>query len=191
MGISSEGESLVSKEAVFIDRDGTLIELEMEPTMNAHIRLFPYSAQAVRRLNELGYRVIVHTNQPIIEKGIITREQADELNDYMKSELTKEGARVDGVYLCPHRYNGVGCRCRKPDVGLIEDAQKDFPIDMAKSWLVGDTTRDMETGVRAGLRTVLVMTGDGGKDTQFFKTKGEFEAENILEAVEVVERESK
>ena len=190
MGVNTKN-GLNSKKTAFLDRDGTLIEYKREVTKHPHIKLFPFSAEAVRRLNGLGYLVIMHTNQPIIEKGIVTREEVDALNDYIKKELARDGAHIDGMYVCPHRYGGTDCICRKPNIGLIEDAQRDFSIDMTRSWLVGDTARDMETGKRAGLRTILVMTGDGDGDERFFETKGEFEADNILEAVEVIERESR
>jgi histidinol-phosphate phosphatase family protein len=175
--------------AVFLDRDGTIIEYEEVPDTAEKIRSFPFSGPAIKKLNDLGYLVIVHTNQPIIEKGVVTQAESDELDEVMKCELAKSGARIDAVYTCPHRYvEGREDRCRKPEPGLIEQAQADFSIDMSGSWLVGDTTRDMETGKRLGLKTILVATGDGGRDTQFFQTKGDYEAEDLLEAVKIVEQ---
>jgi histidinol-phosphate phosphatase family protein len=180
------------RKAAFLDRDGTLIEYEKEPVTEAHIRPYPFAAAAVRRLNDLGYLVIVHTNQPVIEKGVITQAQADALNEYLRREFEKSGARIDGFYTCPHRYvEGREDRCRKPEIGLIEAAERDFPVDRAASWLVGDTTRDMETGKRAGMRSILVMTGKagGGEDAKFFPARGDFEATDLGAAVRIIERE--
>lgn len=177
------------KPAVFIDRDGTLIEFEGQPTAAEHIRLFPFSAEAVRRLNEKGYLVIVITNQPIIGKGIITLEHSNDLNDYMRNELQKAGARIDAVYTCPHTYDPDNlCRCRKPAIGMIEEASDDFEIDLQSSWLVGDTTRDMETGKNAGLKSILVKTGEGGSKTEFFQAMGDYQVENLLAAVDLIEK---
>jgi len=188
MGVNSK-DDLGLRRAVFLDRDGTLIEYEEEPVRKDQIRLFHRSGDAVRKLNDLGFLVLVVTNQPIVEKGILTLEEANSLSKFMVDELALVGARIDKVYMCPHKY-GSQCRCRKPNLGMIEDAVADFKIDMAGSWIVGDTRRDMETGKRANLRTVLVMTGEGGKDTEFFSTVGEFEASDILGAAEIIERES-
>ena len=174
--------------AVFLDRDGTLVEYEEVPDRPEKIRAFPFSGRAVKHFNDLGFLVIVHTNQPAIEKGIMTSEQHDELNELMKQQLSKDGARIDAIYTCPHQFvPDREDRCRKPDPGLIEQAQRDFPIDMARSWLVGDTTRDMETGRRLGIRTILVATGDGGKDTRFFKTKADYVARDLLAATRIIE----
>lgn len=171
--------------AVFLDRDGTIIRYYGVPKELQHVRPLVDAFSAVRILNDLGYLCIVVTNQPIIEKCVISPGDSDRLNEEMRKIFLSKGAVIDAVYTCPHRY-GTVCVCRKPDLGLIRAAQKDFNIDMKRSWLVGDTTRDMETGSRAKLKTVLVKTGDGGKDIQFFKTKGNYEAKNVLSAVKII-----
>ncbi len=177
------------KPAVFLDRDGTIIEYVKVPAEVAQIKVLPGAGSAIKRLNELGYLAIVITNQPVIEKGIITQAQADELNEVMKRQLKERAAMIDAVYMCPHRFRPEGsCACRKPNLGLLEQAQKDFPIDMARSWFVGDTARDMETGARAGIRTILVKTGAGDRDTQFFQTKGDYEATDFEGAVKIIEQ---
>ncbi len=142
----------------------------------------------MKLLNKLGYLCIVLTNQPIIEKGIITLAQSDRLNETVKRKFLRKGARLHAFYTCPHKY-GTDCSCRKPDVGLIKQAVKDFGIDLKKSFLIGDTTRDNETGRRADITTILVKTGKagGGEDAKFFKTKADYMARNVLAAAKIIE----
>ena len=171
--------------AIFLDRDGTIIRYVEVPKAPTDITLFKSSGPALRELKERGYLLIVVTNQPIIEKGIITLRTAEQLNDVMQQQLKKFGAEVDAVYVCPHRF-GTECRCRKPDIELIERAVKDFNIDLPLSWMVGDSTRDIEAGRRARLPTILVKTGDGGTDTRFFTTTADYEARNLKNAAKII-----
>lgn len=177
--------ALRSRPAIFLDRDGTIIRYVKVAKAPTDITLFTSSGPALRELKEQGYLLIVVTNQPIIEKGIIALRQAQQLNDVMQRQLKKFGAEVDAVYTCPHRF-GTACRCRKPDIELIERAVKDFTIDLSSSWMVGDSRRDIETGRRVGISTILVKTGDGGKDTRFFATKADYEAQNLKSAAKII-----
>lgn len=177
--------ALKPRPAIFLDRDGTIIRYVKVPRAPTDIALFTSSGPALRELKERGYRLIVVTNQPIIEKGIITLRQAAQLNEVMQKQLKTFGAEVDAVYVCPHRF-GTLCRCRKPDIELIERAVKDFTIDLSSSWMVGDSMRDIEAGRRAGIPTILVQTGDGGTDTRFFATKADYEARNLKSAAKII-----
>lgn len=195
MGVNSKEVKLIrqvwgkknrtARPAVFLDRDGVLIRLRDVASEEKHMRPFAGAVRGLERMQEAGFLLILVTNQPVIEKGIISSVRAKELNEYLRKELKKGGVTLDAAYTCPHRF-GADCSCRKPGLGLIRAAQKDFKIDMKHSWLIGDTTRDMETGKRAKLRSILVQTGDAGKDKRFFATKGDFTAMNMAGAVRTI-----
>jgi histidinol-phosphate phosphatase family protein len=171
--------------AVFLDRDGTLIHSRLCVSQLEHVRPFVNADRALARLRDLGYLLIVVTNQPMIETGEITIEQVKELNAYLCKLLVKQGVSLDAIYTCPHR-RATGCFCKKPELGLLRAAQKDFRIDMTQSWFIGDTRTDMETGKRAQLATILVQTGVGGKDKWYVETPGIYEAKNLLQAVRII-----
>ncbi len=166
---------------VFFDRDGTLIEQVDILTLPSQVKLLPGVAEAIADLNRRGYLVIGITNQPIIEKGLLSQEGLLEINTELSRQLAESGAHLDSIYTCPHQYRTEGqCRCRKPGIGLIEQAQREFSIEMPKSWMVGDRLRDVETGKRAGLKTILVSTGGPSKDDEFFPdTKADFVASGL------------
>ncbi|OGG58858.1 hypothetical protein A2765_00565 [Candidatus Kaiserbacteria bacterium RIFCSPHIGHO2_01_FULL_56_24] len=195
MGVNSKEVKLIrqawgkknrtARPAVFLDRDGVLIRLRDVASEEKHMRPLAGAARGLERMQEAGFLLILVTNQPIIEKGIISIARAKKLNEYLRKELKKGGVTLDAAYTCPHRF-GAKCPCRKPCLGLIEAAQEDFKIDMTRSWLIGDTTRDMETGKRAKLKTVLVKTGDRGKDRRFFKTEGNFKAQDLVGVAQVI-----
>ena len=127
-------EKKEKKPAVSIDRDGTLIETVEVLTESSQTKLFPEAGRAIAELNRHGFFVIVLTNQPIVEKGILAMEGLEKIHEKLRADLAEGGAHFDGIYTCPHRYRAEGqCDCRKPGLGLIKDAQKDFPIDMDKS----------------------------------------------------------
>lgn len=167
-----------SKPAVFLDRDGTIIEHFEILNNPAQVKLIPGAGEAIADLNRRGYIVIGITNQPAMEKGLITEQQLEAVHAGLARQLAVFGAHLDRIYTCPHKYRPPGdpvpqCACRKPGTKLIEDAEADFaragtPIDVAQSWLVGDRLRDIETGKRAHLRTILVMTGGASSDDEFF-----------------------
>lgn len=184
MGVGTE----VVRPAIFVDRDGTLIELVEALTESAQLKLLPGVGEAIAELNRRGFLVLVVTNQPIVEKGLLTREGLAKIHEKLRTDLAYAGAQVDGIYACPHQYRAEGqCTCRKPGVGLIEQAQKDFLIDMAKSWFVGDRLRDVETGKRAHLHTVQVATGGPSADDEFFlDTTPDYVAADLAAAVRLV-----
>ncbi|OGG72649.1 hypothetical protein A3A38_00210 [Candidatus Kaiserbacteria bacterium RIFCSPLOWO2_01_FULL_53_17] len=175
----------VARPAVFFDRDGVLIRLRNVVSEKKHLRLLIGTGGALKALQDAGYLLIIATNQPNIEKGIINSATVKELNNHLQRELRKHRTALHAAYTCPHRF-GSNCACRKPGLGLIKAARKDFKIDMKHSWLIGDTTRDMETGKRTKLKTILVKTGNGGKDRRFFKTKRDFIARNLHVAANIV-----
>jgi len=163
--------------AVFFDRDGTLCELVPLLHNVADLRLIPGAAEAVRRVNRADCLAVVVTNQPVVAHGLCTRDELDRIHARLETLLGERGARLDAIYFCPHHpdagYPGeiadlkVACECRKPGGELVLRAARDLNIDLARSAFVGDSTADVETGKRLGLRTVLVQTGRGGRDGKF------------------------
>jgi D-glycero-D-manno-heptose 1,7-bisphosphate phosphatase len=143
--------------AVFIDRDGTLIEEVNYLSTVGETRLFPFTKAAVEMLKTRGYLVIVVTNQSGIGRNIFDEKAMHSVHERIQSELN--GA-VDAFYFCPH-LPCDGCVCRKPALGMIESAFTDFDIDLEGSWMVGDKKSDVETGRNAGIRSALVLTGYG------------------------------
>src|SRR5438093_823719 len=148
--------------AVFLDRDGTIIEdpgFLHEPDK---VKLLPGAAEAIRRLNDGGYRVIIVTNQSGIARGRFTVADYEAVQQRLGALLAAHGARLDGAYLCPHHPQLTGpCDCRKPGLKLFRDAQAAFDIDFAQSWWVGDRLSDVQPARVLGGHGVLVTTGEG------------------------------
>jgi histidinol-phosphate phosphatase family protein len=176
------------KPAVFIDRDGTIIRAMDVLTEPAQVVVLPGAAEAIADLNRRGFLVIGLTNQPIIEKGLLTQEGLIAIHEALQKKLAESGAHLDAIYTCPHRYRAEGqCECRKPGLKLIRDAQAEFPIVMEQSWLIGDRLRDIETGRRAGIKTILVATGGPSDDDKFFPdTKPDHTAPDLATAVKLI-----
>ena len=159
------------RSCVFIDRDGTLNEEVDHLTRVDQVRLYDGAAAAVRRLNRSGTLAVVVTNQPVIARGELTTAGLDAIHARLDALLGAEGAYLDRLYYCPHHpqrgFAGevpslkIDCGCRKPATGLIDSACRDLAIDRSTSWIVGDRAADIVAGQRAGLRTVLVLTGAG------------------------------
>jgi D-glycero-D-manno-heptose 1,7-bisphosphate phosphatase len=151
---------------VFLDRDGTL---NVEKNYLYRIEDFqwvPGAPEAVKKLNDAGFWVIVVTNQAGIARGFYKEADMRRLHDHMAEDLAKIGARIDGFYFCPHHPDDPkGCDCRKPKPGMIRQAEKDFDIDRAASFLVGDRVQDVEAAKAAGVSPILVKTGYGAEES--------------------------
>lgn len=162
MGEGFEMEKREKRPAVFLDRDGVLTREKSYVSSINELEIFPYTAECVRQIHKKGYYAIVITNQSGVARGLFTEEDLAKMNDYL---ITETG--VDAVYYCPHHPNGKienyrkDCICRKPETGMIQAAARDFAIDIPMSWLVGDRAGDIQTGERAGIRTVLLESGYG------------------------------
>lgn len=147
---------------IFLDRDGVINVPTGIPhayvTSWKEFHFLPGVAEAIRTLNGLGYRVVVATNQRGIARGALTRLELDRIHDRMLAVLENDGAHIDKVYVCPHEG---GCACRKPEPGLLVQADADCPAEKAKSFMVGDSDSDIEAGRRFGVRTVRIAARDG------------------------------
>ncbi len=153
--------------AVFLDRDGTLIDEVGYLDRLERLVLFPYSIDAVRLLNRAGFRVVVVTNQAGVAHGMFEETFVAETHRYLDEKLAAAGARVDGYYYCPHHPNAgieayrIKCDCRKPGTGMIRSAARDLALDIPRSFVVGDRWLDIEMARASGAAGILVRTGYG------------------------------
>jgi D-glycero-D-manno-heptose 1,7-bisphosphate phosphatase len=148
----------VSRPAVFLDRDGTIIEDVGYPSDPGQIRLLPGAAAAIHRLNASGLLTLIVTNQSGIARGLLSEEDYRRTERRLDQLLAASGARVDGHYFCPHLPDVNGpCECRKPGTLLYRQAAQRFDIDLARSWWVGDRARDVLPASAFGARGVLVL----------------------------------
>jgi D-glycero-D-manno-heptose 1,7-bisphosphate phosphatase len=183
----------MKKPAVFLDRDGTINEQMGYINHPGRFFLLPGVAEAIRLLNANGFLTFVVSNQSGVARGYFTVELVHEIHAKMEKMLAKDGARLDGIFFCPHHPGGavpeysVECDCRKPGVGLMEKACRRFDIDMEGSYVIGDRCLDMEMARRAGLEGILVLTGYGRGERDYLlpgsPAKPAHVAEDLLGAV--------
>ncbi len=153
--------------AVFLDRDGTMIEDVGYLDTLSRVALYPWTVDAIRALNRAGLPVVVVTNQSGIARGLFREAFVDETHRYIDARLAAGGARVDAYYYCPHHPGGsvasyaLSCECRKPGRGMIDNAARDLSLDPTRSFVVGDTWLDVQLGRAVGARAILVRTGMG------------------------------
>lgn len=170
------------QKVVFLDRDGTLCEEVNYLSRPEDLRLFPFSAEAVKLLNENGFIVILITNQSGIARGFFDEKVLHEIHAKLKKELAESNAKLDAIYFCPHNFTD-GCDCRKPKTGMIKRAKQDFALDLENSWIIGDKAIDVETGFNAQIKTALVLTGYGQTEVEKLEKKPDLIAENLLQIV--------
>jgi D-glycero-D-manno-heptose 1,7-bisphosphate phosphatase len=160
----------VAAPAVFIDRDGTLIEEAGYLNELSRLVFFPFSVDAVRQLNRGGFRVVVVTNQAGIARGIVSEAFVAAAHAHISERLRAGGATIDAYYHCPHHPAGIvaglsrACDCRKPRPGLLLRAAADLDLDLERSFVIGDRWHDLEAGQAVGTRAVLVRTGYGAEN---------------------------
>lgn len=183
-----------SRSAVFVDRDGTLIEEVGYLNHISRFRMFPFVAAALRCLNQAGYPVIVVSNQSGVARGHFPGALLEEVNQKMTQQLSEMGARIDAVYYCPHA-SLENCSCRKPKIGMLERAVREHGIDLQRSFVVGDRYVDIELARNARARGVLVRTGYGEGELAWYSAKWpappDFVAENLAQATDWILRQSR
>ena len=152
----------MASRAVFLDRDGTIVEDPGYLHEPDKVRLLPGAAQAIKHLNEAGFLVITTSNQSGIARGLYRVTDYEAVQRQLGALLAAHGARLDGAYFCPHhpRFTGL-CECRKPGVKQFQDAQAALDIDFEESWWVGDRLSDIQPARALGGNAILVMTGQG------------------------------
>ena len=191
-----QSKNLKNKQrAIFIDRDGTINVSKGFISKADDLELIPGSIEAIKAINKSGALAIVITNQPVIARGECSFEELHNIHNKLKTLLGEKGAFVDDIFYCPHHpdkgFEGevpelkFDCECRKPKTGMIDEAVKKYNIDLSKSYMVGDSTMDLETARNAGVKSVLVDTGFAGNDGKYDRSC-DIEAKNLFDAVEKI-----
>nr|WP_217346698.1 HAD family hydrolase [Noviherbaspirillum sp. L7-7A]MBV0881176.1 HAD family hydrolase [Noviherbaspirillum sp. L7-7A] len=182
------------KRAVFLDKDGTLIDDVPYNVDPDRLRLAPHAGPALRLMQELGYRLIVVSNQSGVARGLFSEAALPPLFAALQDMLAREGVTLDGWYWCPHHPEGAAagyaleCNCRKPLPGMLQQAAREHGIDLARSWMVGDILNDVEAGRRAGCRTVLI---NNGNETEWLRSPlrtPDISAPDLLSAARAMQR---
>ena len=177
----------ITRPAVFLDRDGTLIRQVNDIVDFSQVRILKGTAEGIKLFNRLGYLVVVITNQPVIGKGLVTKKKVEAIHKTLATKFKKKGAVIDAFYLCPHLH-ADDCTCRKPKLGMVNAAVKKYDIDIKKSFFIGDDRRDIETGKRAKMQTILLKTGKAGRDKKYFDAEPDATAANLLSAAKRIAR---
>ena len=173
-----DAKNLANKQkAIFLDRDGTINEYVGFLRKEEDFRLIPGVSEAIKKINNSGYLAIVVTNQPVIARGEVTEEGLEEIHKKMETLLGLDGAYIDDIYYCPHHpdkgFEGeipelkIECDCRKPKTGMLEKAAREHNIDLSSSIMIGDSTLDIKMAENAGMKSVLLKTGQKGEDGKY------------------------
>jgi histidinol-phosphate phosphatase family protein len=181
--------------AVFLDRDGTLTDDPDYITDPDQVHLFAGVSKAIHALNRSEYVVVMLTNQPVVARGETDERGLKLIHNRLEQILGRDRAYLDAIYYCPHhpdrgfpgenvKYK-IRCACRKPALGMIECATADMNIDLTRSWSIGDASTDVEMARRAGIRSVLVGTGQAGRDGRF-PQRTDFEFPNVGAAIDFI-----
>lgn len=182
--------------AIFVDRDGTINELVPDLAKIDDFKLLPASAMAIKKINTSDYLTIVITNQPQVAKGMLKIAELETIHKKMETDLGRLGAKLDAIYMCPHHPEAgfreeikslkIDCICRKPKIGLIKRAARDFNIDLSRSFLIGDSTIDAQTAENAHLKFIGVKTGYSLKDHKFKVKKDPQMSDDLFQAVNII-----
>ena len=186
--------------ALFLDRDGTMNVSKGFISNADDLELIPGTIEAIKAINKSGALAIVITNQPVIARGECSFEELHNIHNKLKTLLGEKGAFVDDIFYCPHHpdkgFEGevpelkFDCECRKPKTGMIDEAVDKYNIDLSKSYMVGDSTMDLELARNAGVKSVLVDTGFAGNDGKYDRSC-DIEAKDLLDAVEKIIKDMK
>jgi len=200
IGMASDHPGAHTTRAVFLDRDGTLVEDVGYVRALVEFSVLPGVVDALAQLKDAGFLLIVVTNQAGVAKGIVDPAFPDEAFEYLRTTLSREGRTLlDGGYHCPHHPEGVveglavACRCRKPEPGMLDDARRDFGIALDRSYVVGDHLSDVGLARRVGARAVLVLTGHGRQESAKIspdsrERQPDFIAQDLLDAAQWILR---
>ncbi len=184
-----------SRPAIFLDRDGVINEERGHIASPEDLLLIPGAPSAIKKINDSDYLCIVVTNQPVVARGECSIKGVREIHNKLESELGRHGAKIDRIYFCPHhpekgfpgesaRYK-IDCACRKPKTGMIDKAKREMNVDLSQSYIIGDSTRDIEMGRKAGLTTIGVRTGYSCKDGLYDAVPG-YMFDNLTEAIDSI-----
>jgi D-glycero-D-manno-heptose 1,7-bisphosphate phosphatase len=175
------------KPAIFLDRDGTLIEEVDFLSTVAETKLFPFTIEALKLFRDAGFLLFVTTNQSGIARGYFDERAVQAIHAKIGQEIEPAGLRIESFHFCPHLPD-AGCLCRKPQTGMIEAACRNAAVDLTRSWVIGDKKLDVEMGFNAGTGAALVKTGYGRQHRRELARKPQIIAENLLAAAEMIVR---
>lgn len=185
----------VRQKCVFLDRDGTINQFCGLLNKEEQLILEEGAADAIRMLNKSEFLVIVVTNQPVVARGLCSIEDVKRIHRKLQVLLGEQGAYLDDIVFCPHHPDKgfpeedpaykIPCDCRKPSIGMLVKMSEKYNIDLADSYMVGDSTVDIQTGQNAGTRTILLRTGQGGQDGSYSVTP-DFAVDDLRAAVEII-----
>lgn len=190
-------KSLVNQQrCIFLDRDGTLNFFGDFVRTTEQLELASTAARAVKLINASKFLAICITNQPVVARGETSFEELQNIHSKLEDELGKEGAYLNDLFFCPHHpdkgFPGevkelkIVCDCRKPKIGMLLKAKEKYNIDLSKSWFVGDTRMDVQTGINAGCKTILLTTGDPSWNSKNLDAVPDYICETLLEAVQLI-----
>jgi D-glycero-D-manno-heptose 1,7-bisphosphate phosphatase len=178
--------ALRSNEAVFLDRDGVIIVEKNFIIDPSDIEFIPGSLEALKRVPENFLKIII-SNQSGIGRGFFTVEQVEKFNGALIEKIKKNGALIDRIYYCPHDPDD-NCDCRKPGIRLFEMARTEYNIKFEDSWMIGDKKSDILAGKNIGAKTILVLTGYAGNESNDIEVESDFTAKDLLQAVEIIRK---
>jgi histidinol-phosphate phosphatase family protein len=181
--------------AIFFDRDGTLVEYVELLNKVEQLQIFPGAGEALQRVNRSDYLAFLVTNQPVVARNLCSFSELKEIHNCLEQQLGEGGGYLERIYFCPHHPDGgypeevrelkIKCHCRKPQLGMIEAAVDEYNVDLQRSWFVGDTSTDVQTGKSAGMKTVLVKTGLAGNDNKY-PVVADFACADVVAAVDLI-----
>ncbi len=185
--------SFNEKQAIFLDRDGVINQEAGYITKPSELKIIEGAPEGIKKINDVGSLAIVITNQSVVARGNCTEKELKNIHDRLETLLGKESAYVDAIYYCPHHPKfgqkrktkelKPKCSCRKPEPGLLKKAAKDMNISLGNSWLIGDTTTDILTAERMGIKNILLRTGHAGQDHKY-NVEPDYIFLNLNEAVD-------
>lgn len=169
--------------AVFLDRDGVLMEDSHYVGELERVVIIPAAYTALKRLQTAGYKLLVVTNQSGVGRGLFTHQHVEIIHAHLDELFARHNVRIDRYYVCPHHPDD-NCTCRKPSPKSLRDAATEFDLDLSRCFMVGDRLSDILTGQNAGTKTVLVLTGGGQQTLAEGKAKPDHVAKDINEAAD-------
>jgi D-glycero-D-manno-heptose 1,7-bisphosphate phosphatase len=184
----------MSDKAIFLDRDNTLIEDPGYINSPEQVKLLDGVAEALAELKAFGYKLIVVTNQSAVARGIVTEKVLGEIHNRLEQLLAEKKAFLDRIYYCPYHPDGVVAKyreesnCRKPNPGMLLRAAEEMDIDLGQSWCVGNSISDMEAGLRAGCKTILIDLPSHQQQLEPGQPRPDYKAVNIKEVVNIIKK---